>query len=357
MIRQPSVPLASSRAARMVAERRPTGDFHMLIRTPKDWELPESAATSERNYHLRPREGDGSSRRNFLRTLGLGAAGAALWPTPLTAATAGFPAKPNPLYEDAALKPTPYELVTSYNNFYEFGTDKGDPKPNSAGWKTDPWTVEIGGLCRNPMKIEVNDLVSKMGGIEQRIYRFRCVEAWSMVIPWDGFPLSKLIALADPNADAKYVKFTTVFDPTHIKGQRSPVLDWPYVEGLRLDEANHELTFMVTGVYGKPLPNQNGAPLRLIAPWKYGFKCAKSLTKIEFVAKQPRNTWNIMAPDEYGFFANVNPEVDHPRWSQASERVIGGGSVLGSRQRTLKFNGYEKQVASLYKGMNLEKYF
>ena len=328
----------------------------MLIRSPKDWELPESAATSERDYDLRPRERLLQPRREFLKKLGLGLAGAALLPRALQAATAGFPTKVNPNYRDPALKPTAYDAITSYNNFYEFGTDKSDPKPNAADWKTEPWTVEIGGLCRNPMKIDVNDLVGKMGGVEQRVYRFRCVEAWSMVIPWDGFPLAKLVTLADPLANAKYVKLTTVLDPKHIPGQRGSVLDWPYVEGLRLDEATHELAFIATGIYGKPIPNQNGAPLRLVVPWKYGFKGAKSLAKIEFVAKQPRNTWNVMAPDEYGFYANVNPNVDHPRWSQASERVIGGG-LLGGRQRTLMFNGYEKQVAALYKGMDLEKNF
>ncbi|HVS54281.1 MAG TPA: protein-methionine-sulfoxide reductase catalytic subunit MsrP [Opitutaceae bacterium] len=318
------------------------------MRTPKDWELPESAATSERDYDLRP-------RREFIKTLGL--AGAALAARPLLAATAGFPTKVNADYRDPALKPTAYELITSYNNFYEFGTDKSDPKPNAnRGWKTEPWTVEFAGLCRQPMKIDANELVKKMGGVEQRVYRFRCVEAWSMVIPWDGFPLAKLVALAEPTADAKFLKMTTVLDPKNMPGQDERNLDYPYVEGLRLDEATHELAFIATGIYGKPIPNQNGAPLRLVTPWKYGFKNVKSIVKFEFVAKQPRNTWNIMAPDEYGFFANVNPNVDHPRWSQASERVIGAGG-FGGRQRTLMFNGYEKQVAALYKGMNLEKNF
>lgn len=321
----------------------------MLIRSPKDWELPESAATSEAVYH---------NRRAFLKTLGFGAAATALGAHDLFATTAGFPTRMNPAYRDPALKPTPYELITSYNNFYEFGTDKSDPRPNAnKGWKTEPWTVEIAGLCRNPQKIDANDLVTKMGGAEQRVYRFRCVEAWSMVIPWDGFPLAKLVALADPQPEAKFLKMTTVLDPKNIPGQRGRALDWPYVEGLRLDEANHELAFIATGIYGRAIPNQNGAPLRLVVPWKYGFKGVKSIVKFEFVAKQPRNTWNVMASDEYGFFANVNPEVDHPRWSQATERVIGGGGLLGSRQRTLMFNGYEKQVAALYKGMNLARYY
>jgi sulfoxide reductase catalytic subunit YedY len=319
----------------------------MLIRSPKDWELPEAAATPESIYH---------NRRAFLKTLGLGAAAAALGSRDLFATTAGFPTKMNPAYRDPALKPTPYELITSYNNFYEFGTDKADPKPNAnKGWKTDPWTVEIAGLCRNPQKIDANDLVEKMGGAEQRVYRFRCVEAWSMVIPWDGFPLAKLVTFADPQPEAKFLKMTTVLDPKNIPGQRGGALDWPYVEGLRLDEANHELAFIATGIYGRAIPNQNGAPLRLVTPWKYGFKGVKSIVKFEFVAKQPKNTWNVMAPHEYGFYANVNPNVDHPRWSQASERVIGGGSLLGSRQRTLMFNGYEQQVAGLYQGLNLVK--
>lgn len=331
----------------------------MLFRTPTDWELPEAAATPERLYQLRPRGADTPlARRGFLKTLGLGIAGTALLPRALRAATAGFPARINPAYHDPALKPTPYASITSYNNFYEFGTDKGDPKDEAnRGWKTEPWTVAIGGLCRNPMKIDVNALVTKMGGAEQRVYRMRCVEAWSMVIPWDGFPLAKLITLAEPTADAKYVKFTTVYDPRNIPGQRTDVLQWPYVEGLRMDEAMNELTFIATGIYGRPIPNQDGAPLRLVVPWKYGFKGAKSLVKIEFVSRQPHNTWNIMAPDEYGFYANVNPHVDHPRWSQATERVIGEGGIFGKHQRTLMFNGYEKQVAAMYKGMDLRRYF
>lgn len=328
----------------------------MHIRLPKNWELPESAATPERDYELRPEPA--SPRRDFLKTVGLGLAGAALGPRALLGATGGFPTKVNPDFRDPALKPTAYELITSYNNFYEFGTDKADPKPNAnKGWKTEPWTVEIGGLVANPTKIDVNDLITKLGGIEQRLYRFRCVEAWSMVIPWDGFALSKLVALAEPKAEAKFLQMTTVLDPKNLPGQRGRALDWPYVEGLRLDEANHELAFIATGIYGKPIPNQNGAPLRLVVPWKYGFKCVKSIVKFDFVAKEPRNTWKIMAPSEYGFYANVNPAVDHPRWSQASERVIGGGGVLGTRQRTLPFNGYEKQVAALYQGMNLAKFY
>ncbi|MEO5960086.1 MAG: protein-methionine-sulfoxide reductase catalytic subunit MsrP [Opitutaceae bacterium] len=319
----------------------------MLIRTPKNWELPESAVTPEKLYRL-------SQRRDFLKSLGI--AGVALASRDLLATTAGFPTKVNPAYQEAALKPTDYEYITSYNNFYEFGSPAGPlPKANAnKGWKTDPWTVEIAGLVRNPVKIEANDLVEKMGGAEQRVYRMRCVEGWSMVIPWDGFPLAKLVALADPQPEAKFLKMTTFLDPKSAPGQRAGNLDYPYVEGLRMDEANHELAFIATGIYGKPIPNQNGAPLRLVVPWKYGFKGVKSIVKFEFVARQPMNTWQAMSPAEYGFYANVNPNVDHPRWSQATERVI-GASVLGGRQRTLMFNGYEKQVAALYKGMNLAR--
>ena len=322
----------------------------MHIRVPKDWELPESAVTPERDYTLRP-------RRDFLKSAAA-AGGAVLLPAALRATTAGFPTRVNPDYRDPALKPTAYELITSYCNFYEFGTAKDQPKVNAnRGWKTEPWTVEITGLCRNPLKIDANDLVTKLGGAEQPVYRFRCVEAWSMVIPWDGFPLSKLIALADPKPEAKFVSFTTFNDPKNVPGQRSEVLDWPYFEGLRLDEANHELSFIATGIYGRPIPNQNGAPLRLVVPWKYGFKYGKSIVKIEFLSRQPVNSWQAMNPREYGFYANVNPEVDHPRWSQASERVIGAGGALGMRQKTLPFNGYGKQVASLYAGMDPRKLF
>jgi len=322
----------------------------MLIRTKKDWEISEGHVTAEQIYRLR-------NRRDFLKTLGLGFAGAALAPRDLLAATAGFPDTGNPAYPSTGLKPTPIELITSYNNFYEFGTDKSDPKYKAnQGWKTEPWTIQISGLVRNPGKFDVNALINKMGGIEQRVYRHRCVEAWSMVVPWDGFPLAKLVASADPLPEAKYLKLISFNDPANAIGQREAILDWPYVEGLRLDEATHELAFIATGIYGKPLPNQNGAPLRLVIPWKYGFKGIKSIIQIEFTARPPRNTWNVMAPREYGFFANVNPQVDHPRWSQASERVIGGG-IFSGRQPTLMFNGYEKQVASLYRDLDLTANF
>jgi len=319
----------------------------MRIRTPKSWEIRESDVTPEGVYRLR-------NRRDFLKTLGLGAAGALFLRSGARAATTGFPDTLNPDYSGAGLKVTPYPLVTSYNNFYEFGTDKGDPAVNAnQGWKTEPWTVEIAGLANKPGTWDVEDLVRKMGGVEQRIYRHRCVEAWAMVIPWDGFALRKLVDFADPKPEAKYLKMTSFRDNVR---DRDAGFDGPYIEGLRLDEARNELAFIATGIYGKAIPNQNGAPLRLVTPWKYGFKGIKSIVRMEFTADEPVNTWQQLARDEYGFYANVNPTVDHPRWSQASERVIGGG-VFSGRQATLMFNGYEKQVAALYQGLNLRKYF
>ncbi|HEY5753491.1 MAG TPA: protein-methionine-sulfoxide reductase catalytic subunit MsrP [Chthoniobacterales bacterium] len=320
----------------------------MHIRKPRSWELPDSAVTSEADY-LR--------RRDFLRVFGLGLAASAVFPPALRAATAGFPDALNPGFKLNGVKLTPYDLVTGYNNFYEWGLGKEDPKDEAnRGWKTEPWTVEIGGLCAKPGKFDVNDLVKTIGGIEQRNYRHRCVEAWSMVIPWDGFPLAKLVDLAEPKPEAKYVRFTSFYDPQNCPGQRTNDFPWPYTEGLTIAEATNELAFLATGIYGKPLLNQNGAPIRLVVPWKYGFKGAKSLAKIEFVADQPKTLWNLAAPDEYGFYANVNPEVDHPRWSQKSERIIGGG-FFSAKQPTLKFNGYEKEVAALYAGMDLRKNF
>ena len=320
----------------------------MQIHKPRSWELPDSAVTPETDY-LR--------RREFLRTFGLALAATAFLPPAVRAATAGFPDSLNPAFKLDGVKLTPYDLVTSYNNFYEWGLSKEEPRElANKGWKTEPWTIEIGGLCTKPGKYDVNDLVKIMGGIEQRNYRHRCVEAWSMVVPWDGFPLARLVALAEPKSEAKYVQFTTFFDPAVCPGQRSKSFPWPYTEGLTLAEANHELAFLATGIYGRSLLNQNGAPIRLVVPWKYGFKGAKSLARIDFVSDQPKTLWNQMAPSEYGFYANVNPEVDHPRWSQKTERVIGGGFFSG-KQPTLKFNGYEKEVAALYAGVDLHKNF
>lgn len=320
----------------------------MQIHKARSWELPDSAVTPEADY-LR--------RREFLRVFGLGLAATALLPPAVRAATAGFPDSLNPAFKLVGVKLTPYDLVTSYNNFYEWGLAKEEPKElANKGWKTEPWTIELAGLCNKPNKYDVNDLVKIMGGIEQRNYRHRCVEAWSMVVPWDGFPLARLVALTEPKSEARYVQFTTFFDPAVCPGQRSKRFPWPYTEGLTLAEANHELAFLATGIYGKPLLNQNGAPIRLVVPWKYGFKGAKSLARIDFVSDQPKTLWNQLAPNEYGFYANVNPEVDHPRWSQKTERVIGGGFFSG-KQATLKFNGYEKEVAALYAGMDLRKNF
>jgi sulfoxide reductase catalytic subunit YedY len=245
---------------------------------------------------------------------------------------------------------TPYDDVTRYNNYYEFGFDKGDPARNAQRLKARPWTVEVEGEVKKSLIVDVDTLL-RWFPLEERVYRMRCVEAWSMVIPWVGFPLSSLISRLEPTSKAKYVAFQTLLDPEQMPGQRTSVLDWPYVEGLRLDEAMHPLTLLAVGLYGKALPNQNGAPLRLVVPWKYGFKGIKSIVKIRFSESQPTTTWNQSAPGEYGFYANVNPAVDHPRWSQASERRIGEFS----RRKTLPFNGYADQVASLYAGMDLRK--
>ncbi len=253
-------------------------------------------------------------------------------------------------------KLTAYKDVTSYNNFYEFGTDKADPAENAHTLKPRPWSVVIEGECAKPGRFGLEDLL-KVAPMEERVYRLRCVEGWSMVIPWVGYSLSELIKKAEPTGKAKYVEFTTLADKAQMPGVRSGVLDWPYVEGLRLDEAMHPLTLMAFGLYGEVLPNQNGAPLRLVVPWKYGFKSAKSIVKIRFVEKQPVSSWTKAAQQEYGFFSNVNPNVDHPRWSQATERRIGEDGLFAKRRQTLMFNGYEAQVGQLYAGMDLKKNF
>jgi methionine sulfoxide reductase catalytic subunit len=247
-------------------------------------------------------------------------------------------------------KTNKWEEITTYNNYYEFGTDKDSPSMLARNFKTEPWTVTVEGECAKKAAWHLEDIL-KGQTLEERIYRHRCVEAWSMIIPWVGFPLSDFIKKCEPTSKAKYVEFTTLYDPKQMPGVRSPVLRWPYVEGLRLDEAMHPLTILVVGMYGEVLPNQDGAPLRLAVPWKYGFKHIKSIVKIKFVEKQPLNTWQESAPQEYGFYSNVNPSVDHPRWSQASERRI--GEFL--RRKTMMFNGYGDQVASLYSGMDLKK--
>ncbi|MCS3603515.1 MULTISPECIES: protein-methionine-sulfoxide reductase catalytic subunit MsrP [Buttiauxella] len=256
---------------------------------------------------------------------------------------------------------TPEDKVTGYNNFYEFGLDKADPAANAGSLKTEPWKITISGEVAKPQTLDLDDLYKKFP-LEQRIYRMRCVEAWSMVVPWIGFPLSKLLAMVEPTSKAKYVAFETLYDPEQMPGQKDRFigggLKYPYVEGLRLDEAMNPLTLLTVGVYGKALPPQNGAPIRLTVPWKYGFKGIKSIVSIKLVSELPPTTWNMAAPNEYGFYANVNPNVDHPRWSQASERFIGSGGVLDvKRQPTLLFNGYADQVASLYRGLNLKENF
>ena len=259
-----------------------------------------------------------------------------------------------PALASEELEPNSWDDITSYNNFYEFGTRKDDPKRYAGALTTKPWSVQITGLVERPGVYDFEDIMKKMT-IEERIYRFRCVEAWSMVVPWNGFELADLLDLAGIQSSAKYVAFETLYRPEEMPGQEMFVLDWPYVEGLRLDEALHPLTIMATGIYGRDIPNQNGAPLRLVVPWKYGFKSIKSIVKITLTDKEPPTSWNIANPREYGFYSNVNPEVDHPRWSQASERPLGGG-LFARRIPTLMFNGYAEEVGDLYKDMNLRKF-
>ncbi|HTR19668.1 MAG TPA: protein-methionine-sulfoxide reductase catalytic subunit MsrP [Gemmatimonadales bacterium] len=249
-------------------------------------------------------------------------------------------------------KPTPYEDITTYNNYYEFGGDKDDPSHYAGSFHPRPWTVTVDGEVHTPKTYDIDEIIKRWPA-EERVYRHRCVEAWSMVIPWNGFPLAKLLADVQPTANARYVAFTTVYRPEEMPGQKTDILPWPYVEGLRMDEAMHPLAILVTGLYGKPLPNQDGAPIRLAVPWKYGFKSIKSIVKIRLVRTQPPTTWNMAAPDEYGFYSNVNPERDHPRWSQKRERRI--GEFL--KRPTLMFNGYGDQVAGMYAGMDLQANF
>ena len=252
------------------------------------------------------------------------------------------------------LVPNEWEDITNYNNYYEFGTGKSDPAKYAGALSTTPWSVEINGLVDRPAVYHLEDILQKMT-IEERIYRFRCVEAWSMVVPWNGFEMADLLNMAGVQSQAKYVAFQTLYRPEEMRGQNYPVLDWPYVEGLRLDEAMHPLTLMANGIYGKQIPNQNGAPLRLVVPWKYGFKSIKSIVKITLTDTMPPTSWSLANAREYGFYSNVNPQVDHPRWSQATERRIGGG-LFAKRQPTLMFNGYQEDVAELYKDMDLTKF-
>ena len=314
----------------------------MLIRRPAD--VVSSEITPERHY---------VNRREFLAAAGAAGLGALALPHAAFANAAQDPqavGKPFGLQKDD--KPTPWMDVTSYNNFYEFGTDKSDPAENAKAFRTHPWSVAVEGLVKRPATYQLEDFL-KPSAVEDRIYRHRCVEAWSMVIPWRGIPLADVLKRAEPLPGAKFVEFTTLYDPKQMPGQQRPVLRWPYTEGLRLDEAMHPLVLLATGVYGRMLPNQNGAPLRLVVPWKYGFKGIKSIVRIRLTDKMPPTAWNIAAPHEYGFYSNVNPEVDHPRWTQAKERRI--GEFL--KRPTLMFNGYAEAVAPLYSGLDLRKNF
>ncbi len=270
-------------------------------------------------------------------------------------AGAGLASAAGSALAQSELEPNSWEEITSYNNYYEFGTRKEDPALYAGSLTTEPWSIEIDGLVDRPGTYDFSAILSELT-IEERIYRFRCVEAWSMVVPWNGFELADLLTMAGVQDGAKYVAFETAYRPDEMPGVRYPVLEWPYREGLRLDEALHPLTIMATGIYGKPIPNQNGAPLRLVVPWKYGFKSIKSIVRITLTEAEPPTSWNMANPREYGFYSNVNPEVDHPRWSQATERRIGGG-LFAKREPTLMFNGYQQEVAGLYAGMDLSKNF
>ena len=318
----------------------------MLIKKPAD--IPAAEITPKHLY---------LNRRNFL--LGAGAiAGAAFAGSkigqivaPSSTVLAGTKLEASPSSFSTTEKQTPFNDITHYNNYYEFSTDKYEPADLAKNFNTRPWTIKVEGLVNKPKTFDIDTLL-KMH-LEDRIYRMRCVEGWSMVIPWVGFPLSSLLSQVEPNSKAKFVEFTTLYDPKRYPGQQRNVLEWPYVEGLRMDEAMHPLTILAVGLYGETLPNQDGAPIRLVVPWKYGFKGIKAIVKIKLVEHQPTSTWTKAAPNEYGFYSNVNPNVDHPRWSQAKERRI--GEFL--KRPTLIFNGYGDQVASLYAGMDLKKNF
>lgn len=337
----------------------------MLIKTRRA--IKESAVTSEDVY---------TNRRGLLKTLGFGGLAMA---SPLSLQAGLFSNDDDSAQKKVTkvatqkglkfkqdnsvsnLTPTPENKILTYNNFYEFGTSKTDPFENAQDFTVEPWTIEVAGEVAKPGKLDVWELM-QTAQLEERIYRMRCVEAWSMVIPWVGIELNKVLKMFEPTSDAKYVAFQTLYDPEQMPGQKNRFMGggikYPYVEGLRMDEAMHPLTILSLGLYGKTLAPQNGAPVRLVVPWKYGFKGIKSIVKIELTKKMPPTTWNQLAKDEYGFYANVNPNVDHPRWSQASERYIGDGGLFGaSRQKTLPFNGYGDQVAGLYAGMNLKRWY
>ena len=313
----------------------------MLIRRPTD--IPYSEVTP-RSLFLR--------RREFIQVAAGTAVAAALSPTCARAQDRAKLPNVGKSQFSTTERLNDYDDITGYNNFYEFGTDKADPKANAQRFTTRPWSIRVEGLVKAPATHDIDSFI-KPYALEERIYRLRCVEGWSMVIPWVGFPLADVIKRLEPQPGAKFVEFVTLNDPERMPGQRVPVLPWPYVEGLRMDEAMNPLSILVVGVYGEALPNQNGAPIRLVVPWKYGFKGIKSIVRIRFTDRQPRNTWEIAAPHEYGFYANVNPNVDHPRWSQATERRLGEFR----RRKTEMFNGYGEQVAQMYSGMDLRRNF
>jgi sulfoxide reductase catalytic subunit YedY len=327
----------------------------MLIKKPQDIrpsEITERSVYLERRQFIRQLAGTGLAATSLL------AASALLTPRSVWAGAKLSGAIKGPFRTDEPL--TSYEDVTRYNNFYEFGTDKGDPARSARDFKTRPWSLKIAGECLKPGVYDLEDFL-RPHTLEERIYRLRCVEAWSMVVPWVGIPLAPVLERFAPTSKAKFVAFETLHDPEQMPGQRRAILDWPYVEGLRIDEAMHPLAFLAVGLYGEVLPNQNGAPLRLVVPWKYGFKSIKSIVSVRFTESQPKTSWNQSAPHEYGFYANVNPAVDHPRWSQKKERRIGDTSArfafLAPKRDTLLFNGYAEQVAGLYAGMDLAKYY
>jgi sulfoxide reductase catalytic subunit YedY len=318
--------------------------------------IPEREVTDEKTY---------LARRTLLKSFGLGALG--YFTSNLLANSEGSVKKGwmaekfrliNKSDVSDSINPTPFKYVASYNNFYEFGSDKSDPKKYAKNFITDPWSVSVKGECNKPGTFDLEDII-KPHELEERIYRFRCVEAWSMVVPWVGFPLADFIKRFEPLASAKYVRFETLYDPDQMPGQRTPfsAIEYPYLEGLRIDEAVNELAFLAVGLYGKVMPNQNGAPLRLVIPWKYGFKSIKSIVKVEFLPRQPETTWVNSNPREYGFYSNVNPAVDHPRWSQATERSLPSTIFSPNIRPTQIYNGYGPQVAHLYQGMNLKKFF
>ena len=319
----------------------------MLIKVSKQSDVKESQITDEELYN---------DRRKFLQSTASITTAIAIAPT-----LSLWPGQGNADIDfdnisksefSASEELTPIDAITGYNNFYELGTDKGDPKRNAHYLKVKPWSILVGGECNKPGEYDLEEFISP-AKLEERIYRLRCVEAWSMVIPWVGVELGPILSRFEPSSKAKYVQFFTILDPDNLPGQKRPILEWPYREGLRMDEAMHPLTILAVGLYGKELPNQNGAPLRLVVPWKYGFKSIKSIVSIHFTEEQPATSWNLAGPKEYGFYSNVNPEVDHPRWSQKRERRI--GEFL--KRETLPFNGYADEVASLYDGMDLKKYY